>query len=146
MYFHYVGREPLSCIMSVLGSLYVVSIFSIVCWARHVGRPLSGLICFFSVLVLCFLWLYIFFLFARRISPLWTMYLFYYYFISVVYSYSEFISASAWLVTTGTIKRAYGQWLVYGEFNTLGFISSPRLAYKFQGRYKYLLSSIKKKS
>jgi len=30
-----------------------------------------------------------------------------------------------------TVKRTYGQWMVYGEFNTLVFVFSPRLTYKF---------------
>ena len=40
-----------------------------------------------------------------------------------------------------TVKRTYGQWMVYGEFNTLGFVFSPRLTYKFQGRYSWYQSS-----
>ena len=50
----------------------------------------------------------------------------------------SFIILSAWLVTTETVKQAYGKWLVYGEFNTLGFISRLQLAYKSKERYTLL--------
>ena len=51
------------------------------------------------------------------------------------------IFSLVWLVTAGTVGLAYGQWLVYGEFNTLRFISRLQLAYKFQGRYSWYQSS-----
>jgi len=60
---------------------------------------------------------------------------------SIVISFPLFIlslSFSLYLLDlslTETVKQTYGQWLVYGEFNTLEFVSRPWLAYKFQGRY-----------
>src|ERR1700722_1880030 len=39
------------------------------------------------------------------------------------------------LSLTETVEQTYDQWMVYGEFNTLGFVSRPWLVYRFQGRY-----------
>jgi len=103
---------------------------SIVFWSRHVGRPLLGLVCTSSVFVLSF-HDYIFILFiSLYISIVYhdlcsVVTLFPLYILSL-----SIIHVSAWLVIAATVKRAYGQWMVYGEFNTLGFVSSPRLAYK----------------
>ena len=45
-----------------------------------------------------------------------------------VYVYSPYLFD---LSLTETVKQAYGQWLVYGEFNTLEFITRVQLVHKF---------------
>ena len=137
MYFHFVGREP----DHVLCQTLCISIPVLYIWSRLVGRPLSGLVRSFQCICIQYIWLYIHSLYLAiylhcvpyscSVITLFPLY---------IHSLS-IISVSAWLVTTGTVKRAYGQWLVYGEFNTLGFISSPRLTYKFQGHYSWYQSS-----
>ena len=67
----------------------------------------------------------------RYISPLCTIFMFSCYLFSLYILSLSIILYLLDLSLTETVKRAYGQWMVYGEFNTLGFVSSPRLAYKF---------------
>ena len=79
-------------------------------------------------------------------SGIMTLYMYFFHLpcIFIVYHYScsvislssatfilwDMILSSAWLVVTDTVKQTYGQWLVYGEFNNLGFVSRVQLVYK----------------
>jgi len=108
-------------------SLYVFPfqccIFDPDMWDVQFRTCISLSVYLYSVSVILYL-----FSLSRCISPLCTM------FIILFPLYILSLSIILYLLDlslTETVKRAYGQWMVYGEFNTLGFVSSPRLAYKF---------------
>ena len=120
--------------------LYVFPFQCCYCF-RLVGHLLSRLV-YSSVYMYFVIHDYICILFTS--SYISVVYIFIF---SIVISFPLFIlslSFSLYLLDlslTETVKQTYGQWLVYGEFNTLGFVSRPWLAYKLQGHYSWYQSS-----
>ena len=140
MYFPYCRLRALSCIMSVLCSLYVLVFpelyFDPDMWDIHSQDLYVN-----SVYLYYVIHDYICILFTSSYISIVYIFIF-----SIVISFPLFIlslSSSLYLLDlslTETVKQTYGQWLVYDEFNTLSFVSRPWLAYKFQGRYSWYQS------
>ena len=132
MYFHFVGREPDHCIMSdscIYSFQYCILI-------PTCGTSVIRTCTLFSVSVF-HIYDYISISFHLTVYLLCGPCLWF----SVLYFRCIFLSLSfiTYLLDLSlaeTVERTYGQWMVYGEFNTLGFVFSPRLTYKFQGRYR----------
>jgi hypothetical protein len=120
MYFPFCRLRASSCTMSYC--MYLIP-FQFCILIPACGTSFVRTCIFFQcILYLLFMYINVFSL-PRHISPLCSYSCSVLYFFSAVYSFSEYMLYLLDLSLTETVKQTYGQWLVYGEFNTLGSVS-----------------------